>query len=61
MNINEYLWAATKPGYRLHVYAGGKSGQHRAAHYLTGRHRRRAVTDSATENDRHARAQARAG
>jgi len=33
---------------------GGKSGQHKAAHYLTGRLRGDLQTDSATENNRRA-------
>ncbi len=31
---------------------GGKSGQHRAAHHLTGGFLRKQITDSATENNR---------
>jgi len=49
-----YFCSATMPGYRLfrHGGIGGKSGQHRAAHYLTGRSPPRRRTDSATENNR---------
>ena len=41
-----------KPGYRLCICRGGKSGQHRAAHHLTGGVPRKRDTESATENNR---------
>lgn len=39
-------------GYRLCANKGGKSGQHRAAHHLTGGVSSDRDTDSATENNR---------
>ncbi len=39
-------------GYRLCFHKGGKSGQRRAAHHLTGGVLSYQDTDSATENNR---------
>lgn len=52
MRIFRNFVLTTKSGYRLLEIAGGKSGQRRVAHHLTGGVLLRQDTDSATENYR---------